>query len=84
MPGALVAGRVSDRSRRARVRFMMGFGLTVNMLMFTIVGSAEHAGYTPLALAVSAVGIFATTWFLLDVGIAYQADAQRRRNLRRS
>jgi len=81
--GRIVAGRVSDRSRRARVRCMLGFGVTVNMLMFTIVGSAEHAGYTPLALAVTAVGIFATTWFLLDVGIAYQADAQRRRGMQR-
>ena len=82
-PGAWVAGRVSDRSRRARVRFMLGFAVTVNLLMFTVVGSAEHADYTPLALAVTAVGIFVTTWFLLDVGIAYQADAQRRRGARR-
>jgi hypothetical protein len=65
------------------VRFVLGFGVTVNTLMFTIVGSVEHAGYMPLALAVSAVGIFVTTWFLLDVGIAYQADSPRRSGVRR-
>ncbi len=75
----MVAGRVSDRSRRARVRCLLGFGVTVNALMFTIVGSAAHAGFTPVALTVTGVGIFVTTWFLLDVGIAYQADAQPRR-----
>ncbi|MFC1434070.1 hypothetical protein ACEZDB_25800 [Streptacidiphilus sp. N1-3] len=70
---------MSDRSRKARVRCLLGFGFTVNALMFTIVGSVAHADYTPLGLIASAVGIFATTWFLLDAGIAYQADLQRRR-----
>ncbi|WP_161790195.1 hypothetical protein [Streptacidiphilus carbonis] len=51
--------------------------------MFTIVGSAAHADYTPLALAVTGAGIFLTTWFLLDAGIALQADVQRRRAARR-
>ncbi|MHA6758857.1 hypothetical protein [Streptacidiphilus sp. PAMC 29251] len=51
--------------------------------MFTILGSVAHASYTPLALGVSAAGIFTTTWFLLDAGIAYQADTQRRRAGRR-
>ena len=80
MPGAWVAGRVSDRSRRARVRCVVGLGVTLNLLLFTVVGSAAYAGYTPLGLALSGVGIFVTTWFLLDVGIARQADVQRRRN----
>lgn len=74
-----VAERVSDRSRKARVRFVVGLGLTLNGLLFTVVGSMAHAGYTPLALAVTGVGIFVTTWFLLDVGISLTADLQRRR-----
>jgi hypothetical protein len=48
-----------------------------------MVGSAVHADFTPLALIVTAVGIFATTWFLLDAGIALTADVQRRRAARR-
>ncbi len=74
-----VAKRMSDRSRKAQARFVVGLGLTLNALFFTVVGSLAHAGYTPLALAVTAVGIFLTTWFLLDVGISYTADLQRRR-----
>lgn len=79
--GAVVAGRLSDRSRKSRARLGVGAGLTVNALGFTVLGSAAHATYTPLALMVSAIGIFVTTWFLLDVAIAFQADAQRRRSL---
>ncbi|MFC1418813.1 hypothetical protein [Streptacidiphilus cavernicola] len=74
---------MSDRSRRARARCLVGFGLTVNALVFTIVGSAAHAGFTPLALAVTGVGIFTTTWFLLDAAIAHQQDVQRRRTTQR-
>jgi hypothetical protein len=66
------------------VRCLLGFGVTVNALMFTIVGSVAHAGFTPAALSVTGVGIFVTTWFLLDVGIAHQADAQLRRGRRPS
>lgn len=65
------------------MRCVVGLGVTVNLLLFTIFGSATHSSYTPLALGLSGVGIFATTWFLLDVGIARQADAQRRRAERR-
>lgn len=61
------------------MRCVVGLGVTVNLLLFTIVGSAAHAGYTPLWLGLSGIGIFTTTWFLLDAGIAAQADAQRRR-----
>jgi hypothetical protein len=78
-----VAGRVSDRSRKARARLLVAAGFTLNALVFTIVGSAAHADYTPLALAVTGAGIFLTTWFLLDAGIALQADVQRRRAARR-
>ena len=78
-----MAGRVSDRSRKARARLLVAAGFTLNALVFTIVGSAAHADFTPLALIVTAVGIFATTWFLLDAGIALQADVQRRRAARR-
>ena len=61
------------------MRCLLGFGVTVNALVFTIVGSAAHADYTPLGLAVTGAGIFLTTWFLLDAVIAHQADTQRRR-----
>lgn len=81
--GAGVAGRVSDRSRKARARLLVAAGCTLNALGFTMVGSAVHADFTPLALIVTAVGIFATTWFLLDAGIALTADVQRRRAARR-
>jgi len=81
-PGAAVAGRVSERSRKTRVRFFVSLALTLDALIFTLFSSAAHAGLTPIALTASAVGIFATTWFLLDLGIAWQADLQRRRGRR--
>jgi hypothetical protein len=64
------------------VRLLVSLALTLNALLFTVVGSVGHTSFTLLALIVTAVGIFATTWFLLDVGIAFQADVQRRRTLR--
>lgn len=61
---------------------MVAFALTLNALSFTVLGSWVHASYTPLALVVTGVGIFVTTWFLLDVGISLTADLQRRRQSR--
>ncbi|WP_370150584.1 hypothetical protein [Streptacidiphilus sp. EB129] len=57
----------------------MSLAYTVNALMFTVVGSLGHTGFTVAALAATGVGIFVTTWFLLDLVIAAQDDAQRRR-----
>jgi len=49
-----------------------------------VVCQYAHSGYTALGLTLTGIGIFATTWFLLDVGIAWQDDLQRRRALQQA
>lgn len=74
-----MARRVPDASRQARVRLLMSFALTLNALVFTVFGAATHAGFTAFALAFTGAGVFASTWFLLDVGITWRAERERLR-----
>jgi hypothetical protein len=78
----MVVRRVSDRSSTARGRLVISFALTLTALMATFVFSFAHTGYTMLGLILTGTGIFATTWYLLDVCIAWQDDLQRRRRVR--
>ena len=71
--------RVTDRSRTARARLLVSLALTLTVLLYTVVCQFAHSGYLALGLTLTGIGIFATTWFLLDVGIAWQEDLQRRR-----
>ena len=76
-----MAGRVSDKSRTARARLLVSLALTLTALMYTVVCQLAHVGYTALGLTLTGLGIFMTTWFVLDVCIAWQDDIQRRRAL---
>ena len=76
--------RVTDRSRTARARLLVSLAITLTMLLYTMVCELAHSGYTALGLTLTGIGIFATTWFLLDVGIAWQEDLQRRRTLQQA
>ncbi|MEZ0066473.1 multidrug efflux pump subunit AcrB [Streptacidiphilus sp. MAP12-20] len=69
--------RVSEESRRARVRLLMSFACTLLALVFTLFGSLSHADYVGVALTVTVVGVFLTTWFLLDVWITARAGRER-------
>ena len=74
-----MARRVSDRSRSARARLVVSLALTVTALMFTVVLQLAGTDYTALALTCTGVGIFLSTWFLLDVCISWKDDLDRRR-----
>ena len=76
--GAAMA-RVTDRSRTARARLLVSLAMTLTVLLYTVVCQLAHSGYTALGLGLTGIGIFTTTWFLLDVGISWQQDLQRRR-----
>lgn len=76
--------RVTDRSRTARARLLVSLALTLTALLYTVVCQFAHSGYTVLGLTLTGVGIFGTTWFLLDAGIAWQEDLQRRRALQQA
>ena len=76
--------RVTDRSRTARARLLVSLAITLTMLLYTMVCELAHSGYTALGLTLTGIGIFSTTWFLLDVGIAWQEDLQRRRTLQQA
>jgi hypothetical protein len=78
----MVVRRVSDRSSTARGRLLVSFALTLTALMVTFMFSLAHTDYTVMGLCLTGMGIFATTWFLLDVCIAWQDDLQRRRRVR--
>jgi uncharacterized membrane protein YesL len=77
-----MARRVSDGSRKARTRLLVSLALTLTALMYTVVCQLAHTAYTALGLTVTGVGIFTSTWFVLDVCICWQDDQQRRRALR--
>ncbi|QMU70828.1 hypothetical protein [Streptacidiphilus sp. P02-A3a] len=70
---------MTDRSRTARARLLVSLALTLTTLLYTVVCQLAHSGYTVLGLTLTGFGIFATTWFLLDAGIAWQEDVKRRR-----
>ncbi|QMU77514.1 hypothetical protein GXW83_19255 [Streptacidiphilus sp. PB12-B1b] len=74
-----MARRVSDRSRVARTRLLVSLALTLTALLYTVVCQLAHTMYTVLGLTVTGVGIFASTWFVLDACICWQDDLQRRR-----
>ncbi len=74
-----MARRVSDRSRSARARLVVSLALTMTALMFTVVLQFAGTDYTALALTLTGLGIFVSTWFLLDVCISWKDDLDRRR-----
>ena len=74
--------RVTDRSRTARTRLLVSLAVTLTALLYTVVCQLAHSGYTALGLTLTGIGIFTTTWFVLDVCICWQDDLQRRRALR--
>ncbi len=76
--------RVTDRSRTARARLLVSLAVTLTALLYTVVCQFAHSGYTVLGLTMTGFGIFTTTWFLLDAGIAWQEDLQRRRALQQA
>ncbi|MFC5911619.1 hypothetical protein [Streptacidiphilus monticola] len=69
--------QVTQESRRAQVRFALSLGVTATLLVFTLFGAAGHARYTPAALGFTGLGVFVSTWFLLDVWITARASRER-------
>jgi hypothetical protein len=69
--------KVSEESRRARVRLLLSFACTLVALVFTLFGSVSHAHFVGVALTVTVVGVFLSTWFLLDAWITTRSERER-------
>jgi hypothetical protein len=69
--------RLPDEVRAAAVRAGIAFAFTLVCLMVTVLASLARSWGVLPALLITAAGVLASTWCLLDIGIARQVAAQR-------
>ena len=71
--------RLPDEVRTAAVRTVLFFAFTLVCAMVTVLASLARSWLIVPALMVTAVGVFASAWCLLEIGIARQVAAERTR-----
>ncbi|AUG81379.1 hypothetical protein CFP65_6736 [Kitasatospora sp. MMS16-BH015] len=70
---------MAEEVRRAAVRAYLFFSCTVVALLVASMASLAHSTLLMPALLTTALGVFGTAWGLIDIVIARQIAAQRRR-----